>query len=304
MTCECSPRHLNPTVPQALLITKRMQLTPNLINNNSNYICTRSPSGLVLEVTSISSGNSGLQVVAASPVNQNLCQYFVITELPGQESFTIENAAATGTFLQPTNPAISAPLTLIASSRRFADRSQEWKLTLEKNDNDRLVVFTLIVYSHLPYPHHRDYYLIESVRYPGNVLALDQRTRTVRLNIRGQSPQPAVDQYWALIPAGAPPDYLLDKDSTELQDLKDNVAGLKEEIADKDSLIKDKDEEITRLKEIIEALSVPTPSAVEPDDATEATIAVVLFDFEVMSRNHRFRHSILKSNARQRKTLK
>jgi hypothetical protein len=42
-------------------------------------------------------------------------------------------------------------------------------------------------------PSHRDYYSIESVRYPGNVLVLDQMS--VRLSIRGQSSQPTVDQY-------------------------------------------------------------------------------------------------------------
>lgn len=115
-----------------------MQLTQDLINNNSNRIRTKSPSGLVLEVTSDLSGH---RVAAASPVDQNLCQYFVITELPGQEpSYTVENTAATGTFLESTSPAISAPLTVIASPRRLYDKSQEWKLIFEENVNGWLVI--------------------------------------------------------------------------------------------------------------------------------------------------------------------
>jgi len=112
-----------------------MQLIQELINNKSSRICTRSPSGFVLEVTSDSSGH---RVVAASPVDQNLCQYFVVTELPEQGSYTIANTAATGTFLEPTSTA-SAPLILIASSRRFADENQEWKLIFEENINGWLV---------------------------------------------------------------------------------------------------------------------------------------------------------------------
>lgn len=155
-------------------------------------------------------------------------------------------------------------------------------------------------------PSHRDYYSIESVRYPGNVLVLDQRS--VRLSIRGQSSQPAVDQYWAFIPAIVPPNYVLGEDrdnennnAMELQDLKDEIAELKEEIAEKDSLLKDKDEEINQLKELIEALSAPTSSTVEPDSdvqSGQSLTAVVLFDFKVFPGIidiHRLRH-ILKSN--------
>ena len=120
------------------ITSQRMQLTQDLINNNSNRIRTKSPSGLVLEVTSDLSGH---RVAAASPVDQNLCQYFVITELPGQEpSYTVENTAATGTFLESTSPAISAPLTVIASPRRLYDKSQEWKLIFEENVNGWLVI--------------------------------------------------------------------------------------------------------------------------------------------------------------------
>ena len=88
----------------------------------------------MLEVTSDSS-SPGHRVVAASPVDQNLCQYFVVTELPGQGSYTIANTAATGTFLEPTSPTTSAPFRLIASSRRFADENQEWRLIFEENIN-------------------------------------------------------------------------------------------------------------------------------------------------------------------------
>ena len=59
-------------------INEGMQLIQNLINKSSR-ICTRSPSGFVLEVSSDSSGH---RVVVASPVDQNLSQYFVVTELP------------------------------------------------------------------------------------------------------------------------------------------------------------------------------------------------------------------------------
>jgi hypothetical protein len=111
-----------------------MQLIQDLINNKSSRICTRSPSGFVLEVTSDSSGH---RVVAGNPVGQNLCQYFVVTELPGQGSYTIANTAATGTFLEPTSS--TTPLSLTASSRRFADENQEWKLTFEENVNGWLV---------------------------------------------------------------------------------------------------------------------------------------------------------------------
>lgn len=113
-----------------------MQLIQDLINNKSSRICTRSPSGFVLEVTSDSSGH---RVVAASPVDQNLCQYFVVTELPVQGSYTIANTAATGTFLELTSPTTSAPLRLTASSRRFTDETQEWKLIFEENVNGWLV---------------------------------------------------------------------------------------------------------------------------------------------------------------------
>ena len=117
--------------------SEEMQLIQDLINNKSSRICTRSPSGFVLEVTSDSSGH---RVVAASPVDQNLCQYFVVTELPGgQGSCTIANTAATGTFLEPSSPTTPAPLRLSASSRRFADKNQEWKLTFEENVNGWLV---------------------------------------------------------------------------------------------------------------------------------------------------------------------
>lgn len=88
----------------------------------------------MLEVTSDSSGH---RVVAGNPVGQNLCQYFVVTELPGQGSYTIANTAATGTFLEPTSS--TTPLGLTGSSRRFADENQEWKLTFEENVNGWLV---------------------------------------------------------------------------------------------------------------------------------------------------------------------
>lgn len=137
---------------------------------------------------------------------------------------------------------------------------------------------------------HRDYYSIESVRYPGNVLVLDKTS--VKLHVRGQSSQSVVYQHWTLVPAGGPHDpYLDDNQDNEndnlmdLQDLKEEVAELKEKIAEKDSLIKDKDEEINRLKELIEALSTPTtPTVPEPEaDAGQSTTAVVLYDFQVTS---------------------
>lgn len=91
----------------------------------------------MLEVKSDSSGH---RVVAASPVvDQSLCQYFVVTELSEQGSCTIANTAATGTFLESTSPTTDAPLRLAASSRRFADDNQEWKLTFEENVNGWLV---------------------------------------------------------------------------------------------------------------------------------------------------------------------
>ena len=90
----------------------------------------------MLEVTSDSSGH---RVVAASPVDQNFSQYFVVTELPGKGSYTIANTAATGTFLEPTSPTTSTSLSLIASSRRFADENQEWNLIFEENVNGWLV---------------------------------------------------------------------------------------------------------------------------------------------------------------------
>jgi len=231
--------------------------------------CTRSPSGFVLEVTS-SSDSSGHRVVAANPVDQNLCQYFVVTELPGQGSFTIANTAATGTFLEPS-PITFAPPRLIASSRRFADQNQEWRFTFEENVNGC------------------DYYSIESVRYPGNVLVLDRMS--VKLSVRGQSSQPAVYQHWTLVPAGGPADPLFDDNQDdeidnlmELQDLRDNVAVLKEENAEKDSLIKDKDDEINRLKELIAALSTTEPTVdhfPEPEvGAGQAATAVALYDYE------------------------
>ena len=123
------------------------------------------------------------------------------------------------------------------------------------------------------------------------MLVLDKTS--IKLNIRGQSSQPAVYQHWALVPAGGPPDPFLDdnqvnedNDSMELQDLKDEVAELKEKIAEKDSLIKDKDDEINQLKELVEALSTSTEPIVgpvpEPEaDAGQATVAIVLYDFEV-----------------------
>ena len=114
-----------------------MQLIQDIINSKSSRICTRSPSGYVLEVTSDSSGH---RVVAASAVDQqNLCQYFVVTELPGQGSYTIANTAATGTFLEPASSTTSSPLKPIASSRRFDDENQEWKLIFEENVNGWLV---------------------------------------------------------------------------------------------------------------------------------------------------------------------
>jgi hypothetical protein len=220
----------------------------------------------VLEVTSDSS-QAGHHVVAASPVDQNLCQYFVITELPGRGFYTIGNAAATGTFLEPTSPTVSTALTLISSSRRLSDESQEWKLTFEVNVNGW------------------DYYSIESVRYPGNVLTLDETS--IKLHIRGQSSQPTVDQHWALIPSGVPPNYPLDQNqdnendmSTELGDLRDKVAELEGEIVEKDSFIRDKDEEIKTLKELIEALNT-SPDDLEAD-SVEPTTAVVLFDFQAV----------------------
>lgn len=135
------PTQFHSSIPQYFCcsqISEGMQLIQDLINNKSSRICTRSPSGFVLEVTSDSSGH---RVVAATPVDQNLCQYFVVTELPGQESYTISNTAATGAFLEPTSPtATFAPLRLTASSRRFSDRNQEWKLTFEENVNGWLVL--------------------------------------------------------------------------------------------------------------------------------------------------------------------
>ena len=119
-----------------------MQLIQDSINDKSSRICTRSPSGFVLEVTSDPSGH---RVVAASPTDQNLCQYFVVTELPGQGSYTIANTAATGTFLEPSSPTSSTPPRLIASSRRLDDENQEWNLIFEENVNGWLVhqVFSL-----------------------------------------------------------------------------------------------------------------------------------------------------------------
>ena len=266
-----------------------MQLIQDLINNKSSRICTRSPSGFVLEVTSDSSGH---RVVAANPVDQNLCQYFVVTELPGQGSYTIANTAATGTFLEPASLATSAPLRLIASSRRFDDENQEWNLIFEENFNGWLVHWVFFPgYSDKDdyfYHYHRDYYSIESVRYPGNVLVLDKTG--LKFNIRGQSSHPAVYQHWTLVPAGRPPDPFLDDNQDnensnlmELQNLKDKVAELQEKIAEKDSLIKDKDEEINQLKELIGALNTPTLDPVTEPEAGQgqAATAVVLYDFEV-----------------------
>ena len=117
---------------------------------------------------------------------------------------------------------------------------------------------------------------------------------SVKLNVRGQSSQPAVYQHWTLVPAGGPSDPFLDDNQDnennnllELQDLKDEVAELKEKIAEKDSLIKDKDEEINQLKTLIEALSTPTTPPVGPvpvpeTDGGHSTTAVVLYDFEVI----------------------
>ena len=274
-----------------------MQLIQDLINNKSSRICTRSPSGFVLEVTS-ESDSSGYRVVATSPVDQNLCQYFVVTELAGRGSYTIANIAATGTFLEPTPPTTSAPLRLIASSRRFDDENQEWNLIFEENVNGWLVVHWVLpcsgCFDNDDYliSMDRDYYSIESVRYPGNVLVLDKTS--VKLNIRGQSFHPDVYQHWTLVPANGPPDPFRDdnqdngtNDLMELQDLKDKVAELKEKITEKDSLIKDKDEEIDQLKEIIEALDTPTAPTVGPvqepeGGAGQAAIAIVLYDFEVI----------------------
>jgi hypothetical protein len=99
--------------------------------NNLNRIRTRLSSGFVLEVTPNSSGQHRL--VAASPVDQNLYQYFVFTEvLGGQNSYTIENTAATGAysvFLELARSFKSTPSTVIASPRRFDDKSQEWMVT-------------------------------------------------------------------------------------------------------------------------------------------------------------------------------
>ena len=117
---------------------------------------------------------------------------------------------------------------------------------------------------------------------------------SIKLNIKGQSSQPAAYQLWTLVPAGGPPDPFLDdneddedNDLMEIQDLKDEVAELREKIAEKDSLIKDKDEEIDQLKEIIEALDTPTAPTVGPvsepeGGAGQAAIAIVLYDFEVI----------------------
>jgi hypothetical protein len=117
-----------------------MQLIQDVVNNKSSRICNRSPSGFVLEVTSDSSGH---RVFAASPADQNLCQYFVVTELPGQGSYTIANTAATGTFLEPSTSltTTSAPPILIASSRRYDDENQEWNLIFEENVNGWLVLW-------------------------------------------------------------------------------------------------------------------------------------------------------------------
>lgn len=90
----------------------------------------------MLEVTSDSSGH---RVFAANSVDQNLCQYFVVTELPGQGSYTIANTAATGTFLEPKSPTTSSPLDLTASPRRFDDENQEWNFIFEENVNGWLV---------------------------------------------------------------------------------------------------------------------------------------------------------------------
>src|SRR6266446_4965911 len=114
-----------------------MQLIQDSINDKSSRICTRSPSGFVLEVT-VTSDPSGQRVEAASPVDQNLCQYFVVTELPGQGSYTIANTA-TGTFLEPTSPTSSTPPRLIAEKRRLDDENQEWNLIFEENVNGWLV---------------------------------------------------------------------------------------------------------------------------------------------------------------------
>ena len=124
------------------------------------------------------------------------------------------------------------------------------------------------------------------------MLVLDKTS--IKLNIRGQSSQPAVYQHWTLIPASGPPDPFLDDNQDnediilmELQDLKDKVAELKENIAEKDSLIKDKNDEINQLKELIGALSMPTAPTVglvpEPEaDAGQAATAIVLSNFEVI----------------------
>ena len=221
--------------------------------DNSNRIRTRLPSGFVLEVTPNSSGQHPL--VAASPADQNLYQNFVFTEVPGgQESYTIENTAATGTysvFLELTRLSMYTPLTVTASPRSFDNRSQEWELTVAENVNNWLVhcdFFTVVLIMILTLsPPLSDYYVIQSVHYPGVVLDLDQMGV---VNASSQSPQQAVNQQWALIPVDGPPD------STDLQDLKDQVAELEEQIADlkeqieeKDSVIKDKDKEIKQLTE-------------------------------------------------------
>jgi hypothetical protein len=113
-----------------------------MINNSeSTRICTRLPSGFVLQVTPDSSGQHRL--VAASPVDQNLFQYFVFTEVPGgQDSYTIENTAATGTysvFLELIRSSTSTPPTVTASPRHFDDKSQEWMVTFAENANNWLV---------------------------------------------------------------------------------------------------------------------------------------------------------------------
>ena len=142
-------------------------------------------------------------------------------------------------------------------------------------------------------PSHRDYYSIESVRYPGNVLVLDKTS--VKLTIRDQSSHPVVYQHWTFVPASSSPsepilddnqdDEIINLMEFQLEDLKDNVAELKEKIAEKDSIIKDKDEEINRLRELSIALSTPAAPAVDSvpgDDARQAAIAIVLYDFEVI----------------------
>jgi hypothetical protein len=92
-----------------------------------------------------------------------------------------------------------------------------------------------------------DYYVIQSVCYPGIVLDLDQ---TGVVNTSSQLPQRAVNQQWELIPTDGPPDSTDPQDLTDrVGELKEEIADLKEEIEEKDSVIQEKDKEIKQLTE-------------------------------------------------------